>query len=307
MTRTGTSARTRSSRAASSCGPSPSRPTARPCARRCASRSASNAPDGPPARPSRSSSKARASAGASEPLGDSLAVSFADGTLRVYGPGGDVRRAWKSGEKGFVALSFSGDGRRLVGGGSDGRVSVAESGAGRELGSFAAHTAKIDALAVSRDGSVVATAAGSEAAAFRTADGTRLFTVASTVSEVTRRRRRACGRPRRRGVHGRRRASRGRGDRARLRDDRRPGHGGVLSRVLARRTPPRVRLRGWPRLDPRRGNGRARASRRAPRRARRGAGVLARRNVGHERRSEHEPGDARGVGPDDVRRRRTSS
>ncbi len=126
-----------------------------------------------------------ASAGASEPLGDSLAVSFADGTLRVYGPGGDVRRAWKSGEKGFVALSFSGDGRRVVGGGAEGRVSVAESGAGRELGSFPAHRAKIDALAVSRDGSVIATAAGSEAAAFRTGDGARLFTIGSTLSEVT--------------------------------------------------------------------------------------------------------------------------
>lgn len=124
-------------------------------------------------------------AGASEPLGDSLAVSFADGTLRVYGPAGDVRRSWKAGEKSFVVLSFSGDGRRLAGGSADGRVSVAESSAGRELGSFSAHTAKVDKLAVSRDGSVIATAAGSEAAAFRTAGGARLFTVASALSEVT--------------------------------------------------------------------------------------------------------------------------
>ncbi len=129
--------------------------------------------------------EARASAGASEPLGDSLAVSFADGTLRVYGPGGEVRRTWKAGDKGFVALAYSGDGRRLVGGGSDGRVSVVESGTGRELGSFPANAAKIEALVSSRDGSVVATAAGSEAAAFRTADGTRLFKIGSTVSEVT--------------------------------------------------------------------------------------------------------------------------
>ncbi|MFI5120898.1 MAG: WD40 repeat domain-containing protein [Thermoanaerobaculia bacterium] len=128
---------------------------------------------------------ARATAGASEPLGDSLAASFPDGTLRVYGPDGDVRRSWKAGEKGCVALSFSGDGRRLVGGGADGRVWVAESSAGRVLGSFPAHTARIDALAVSRDASVVATGAGSEAAAFRTTDGLRLFTAASTVSEVS--------------------------------------------------------------------------------------------------------------------------
>jgi WD40 repeat protein len=129
--------------------------------------------------------EARPSAGASEPLGDSLAASFPDGTLRVYGPNGDVRRAWKGGEKGFVTLSFSGDGRRLVGGGPDGRIFVAESSNGRELGSFPAHTSKIEALAVSRDGSVIATATGSEAAAFRTAGGARLFTADSTVSEVS--------------------------------------------------------------------------------------------------------------------------
>lgn len=129
--------------------------------------------------------EARASAGTSEPLGDSLAVSFPDGTLRVYGPGGDVRRAWKAGEKGFVALSFSGDCRRLVGGGPDGRVWVVESSDGRGLASFPAQPAKIEALAVSRDGSVIATAAGSEAAAFRTAGGARLFTASSAVSEVS--------------------------------------------------------------------------------------------------------------------------
>jgi len=129
--------------------------------------------------------EARPSAGASEPLGDSLAASFPDGTLRVYGPDGDVRRSWKAGEKGFVVLSFSGDGRRLVGGGADGRVWVAESSAGRGLGSFPAHTARIDALAVSRDGSVITTAAGSEAAAFRSQGGLRLFTIGSTLSEVT--------------------------------------------------------------------------------------------------------------------------
>lgn len=129
--------------------------------------------------------EARPSAGASEPLGDSLAASFPDGTLRVYGPDGDVRRSWKAGEKGFVVLSFSGDGRRLVGGGADGRISVAESSAGRALGSFPAHTARIDALAVSRDGSVITTAAGSEAAAFLTEGGLRLFTIGSTLSEVT--------------------------------------------------------------------------------------------------------------------------
>ena len=127
----------------------------------------------------------RPTAGASEPIGDSLAVSFADGTLRVYGPAGDARRSWKAGEKGFVALVFSGDGLRLVGGGRDGRVSVAESKAGRELSSFAAHTAAIEMLAFSRDGSVVATAAGSEAAAFRTAGGARLFTLASPFAEVS--------------------------------------------------------------------------------------------------------------------------
>ena len=72
----------------------------------------------------------RPTAGASEPLGDSLAASFSDGTVRIYGPSGDVRRTWKAGEKGFVALAFSGDGRRLVGGGRDGRVTVAESKTG---------------------------------------------------------------------------------------------------------------------------------------------------------------------------------
>ena len=117
------------------------------------------------------------SSGASEPLGDSVAASFGDGMLRVYGPAGDVRRAWKAGAKGFVVLAYSGDGRRIAGGGNDGRVSVAESNAGRELASFSAHAAKIDALAVSRDGSVIATAAGSDAAAFRTAGGVRLFTL----------------------------------------------------------------------------------------------------------------------------------
>jgi WD40 repeat protein len=125
------------------------------------------------------------SSGASEPLGDSLAASFPDGTLRVYGPAGDVRRAWKAGEKGFVALAFSGDGRRIAGGGSDGRVAVAESATGRALSSFAAHAAPIEGIAVSRDGSVIATASGSEVAVFRTAGGARLFTVASTLSEVT--------------------------------------------------------------------------------------------------------------------------
>jgi WD40 repeat protein len=127
----------------------------------------------------------RPSAGASEPLGGSIVVSFEDGTLRVYGPDGDVRRSWKGGEKGFAALSFSGDGRRLVGGRGDGRVSVAESSTGHELGSFPAHAARIYLLAVSRDGSVIATAARSEAAAFRTAGGIRLFTVGSTGSEVS--------------------------------------------------------------------------------------------------------------------------
>lgn len=129
--------------------------------------------------------EARPSAGASEPLGDSLAASFPDGNLRVYGPNGDVRRSWKSGEKGFVALSFSGDGRRLVGGGADGRVSFVKSSAGHEISSFLAHRAKIEALAASRDGSVIATVAGSEAAAFRTAGGTRLFAISSSVAEVT--------------------------------------------------------------------------------------------------------------------------
>lgn len=125
------------------------------------------------------------SAGASEPLGDSLAASFADGTLRIYGPAGDVRRAWKGGDEAFVALAFSRDGRRIVGGGRDGRVSVAESDTGRALGSFAAHAGRIDALAVSGDGSVVATASGSEAFAFRTAGGARLLALASPVGEVT--------------------------------------------------------------------------------------------------------------------------
>ncbi len=125
------------------------------------------------------------SSGASEPLGDSVAASFEDGMLRVYGPAGDVRRAWKSGEKGFVTLAFSGDGRRIAGGWKDGRVSVAESSAGRALSSFAAHAAPIEGIAVSRDGSVVATASGSEAAAFRVAGGVRLFTLSSAVSEVT--------------------------------------------------------------------------------------------------------------------------
>jgi WD40 repeat protein len=127
----------------------------------------------------------RPTAGASEVVGDSLAASFPDGTLRVYGPGGDLRRAWKAGEKGFVALSFSRDGRRLVGGGGDGRVVVADSATGRAIGSFAALGKRIDALAVSREGSVVATSAGSEAAAFRVEGGARLFTLGSTFAEVS--------------------------------------------------------------------------------------------------------------------------
>jgi WD40 repeat protein len=127
----------------------------------------------------------RPSAGASEPLGDSLACSFADGTVRVYGPGGDVRRSWKAGEKGFGALSFSGDGLRLVGGGRDGRVTVADSRTGREVGSISAHPWRIRSLAASRDGSVVATAAKSEASAFRAAGGARLFTLGSAFAEAS--------------------------------------------------------------------------------------------------------------------------
>lgn len=127
----------------------------------------------------------RPTAGATEPVGDSLAASFPDGTLRVYGPGGDVRRSWKAGEKGFGALAFSRDGGRLVGGGRDGRVTVADAKTGREVGSFSAHAYRVRSLGVSRDGGVVATAAGSEAAAFRVESGARLFTLGSPFAEVT--------------------------------------------------------------------------------------------------------------------------
>ncbi|HEY3350952.1 MAG TPA: PQQ-binding-like beta-propeller repeat protein [Thermoanaerobaculia bacterium] len=127
----------------------------------------------------------RPTAGASEPLGDSVAASFEDGTVRVYGPGGDVRRTWKAGEKAFAALSFSGDGLRLVGGGRDGRVTLADAKDGHEIGSFAAHATRIRGLSVSRDGGVVATSAKSEAAAFRAEGGVRLFTLGSTFAEVS--------------------------------------------------------------------------------------------------------------------------
>jgi WD40 repeat protein len=127
----------------------------------------------------------RRTAGAIEPLGDSLAVALADGTVRVYGPAGDVRRTWKGGETGLGALAFSGDGLRLAGGGRDGRVRVADPKTGREVGSFAAHAYRIRALAASRDGGVVATAAKSEAAAFRAEGGARLFTLDSSFAEVS--------------------------------------------------------------------------------------------------------------------------
>jgi WD40 repeat protein len=127
----------------------------------------------------------RPTAGASEPLGDSLAAAFSDGTVRIYGPTGEVRRTWKAGEKGFVALSFSRDGRRLVGGGRDGRVSVADAKTGREVASFAAHGSRVGSLAASRDGGVVATAAKSEAAAFRSESGGRLFLLTSPFAEVS--------------------------------------------------------------------------------------------------------------------------
>jgi WD40 repeat protein len=126
----------------------------------------------------------RPTSGTREPIGERLAVCFADGTLRVYGSRGEVLREWKPAEKGFVALAFSPDGRRLAGGAKSGNVVVLDAESGRTLSSFGAHRQAVEALALSKDGTVVASAAGPEAAGFRAA-GSRLFGFTSPVAEVS--------------------------------------------------------------------------------------------------------------------------
>jgi len=127
----------------------------------------------------------RLTAGTSEPLGDSLAASFDDGTLRVYGPGGDVRRAWKTGGAGFNALAFSPEGTRLVGGDRDGRVVVADARTGREISAFRALEGPVGSLAVSRDASVVASGGDLEVRVFRMEGGRRLFAQSAPAAELS--------------------------------------------------------------------------------------------------------------------------
>jgi WD40 repeat protein len=123
------------------------------------------------------------SALALSPTGSEIAAAGKSGTTQVFSIAGKLLRSFSSGAPPAVSLSYSGDGRRIVAGA--GRyVLVMDAASGARLASWQAHEKDIEAVACSRDGSLIASASDDDTVKLWKAHGAALATLPGGVEPM---------------------------------------------------------------------------------------------------------------------------
>ena len=120
------------------------------------------------------------------PGGDRLAVSAADGAVRVYdASSGTVSFTVRPHSDWVYATAWSTDGKQLTTGSRDGTAKVLATDNGRTLASYRGHGKPVRGLAFTPDGKYVFSAAGKEVHRWKTDDGNREGDPITLEGEVT--------------------------------------------------------------------------------------------------------------------------